>query len=163
MEGFMTDITPLDAIRIISIKYENKDGIYEGEILHGLRHGKGTETTHEGQIYIGEYINGNFHGKGRVIMKKSKTFIKGNFENGHISGFAKRTSPRGTYKGNFVNSKRHGHGTYIWKDTKYKYIGMWENGNQHGYGKLYKNGLLIEGEFIDGIFVGQLPGHLARQ
>ena len=163
MEGIMTDITPFDALKIISIKYEHKHGIYEGEILHGVPHGKGIDTSHEGETYTGDFVNGKFHGKGRVIMKKIKTFIQGNFEYGQISGFAKRTSPMGTYKGNFVNSKRNGYGTYIWKDKKYKYIGMWKNGNQHGYGKFYKNNLLIEGNFVDGLFVEELDQQLASQ
>lgn len=61
------------------------------------------------------------------------------------------TSINSTYEGEFNNGKFEGYGVY---KSFFTYEGYWKNGKYHGYGKFIYNKKLYEGEFKEGIFVG---------
>ena len=42
---------------------------YEGEFLNNMRHGKGVETTPDGNRYEGFFANGKKHGKMKIFLK----------------------------------------------------------------------------------------------
>jgi hypothetical protein len=59
---------------------------YEGDLMDGIPHGKGTLTSKmsEGTIYEGDWVNGKRHGKGIIKQKKNgKVLYKGDFANGY--------------------------------------------------------------------------------
>lgn len=46
-------------------RQEFNNGFYEGDIVDGKRHGKGTYTWNDGQKYTGEWRNGDRTGYGK--------------------------------------------------------------------------------------------------
>ncbi|MBF0426980.1 MAG: SUMF1/EgtB/PvdO family nonheme iron enzyme [Magnetococcales bacterium] len=88
-------------------------GRYEGELLNGKRHGKGTFTWPDGASYTGDYRQDERTGAGVF------------------------TWPNGSrYEGQFVAGKRHGKGTFIWPDGA-RYVGEYQNGQRHGQGTFF--------------------------
>ncbi|MBF0178382.1 MAG: SUMF1/EgtB/PvdO family nonheme iron enzyme [Magnetococcales bacterium] len=88
-------------------------GHYEGELLNGKRHGKGTFTWPDGARYIGEY---------RMDER---------------TGYGIFTWPNGSrYEGQFVGGKREGKGAFIWPDGA-RYVGEYRHGERHGQGSFY--------------------------
>lgn len=61
----------------VSSGHEYKNGIYEGECLNDVPHGKGRWTGNDGSVFEGNWINGEFTGKG--LFKKSTGEIKTGF------------------------------------------------------------------------------------
>ena len=43
---------------------------YDGELLNGKRHGRGTYTFASGSVYEGSFENSLFHGHGKYTWKK---------------------------------------------------------------------------------------------
>ena len=61
---------------------------YEGDLLDGKPHGKGTLTSKlsAGTIYEGDWVDGKRHGKGIIKERKNgKVLYKGDFVNGYRS------------------------------------------------------------------------------
>ncbi len=55
---------------------------YEGQVVNGLRHGKGVYTnSKEGVVYEGEWKNGLRHGKG-VLKYRNGSVYEGDWERG---------------------------------------------------------------------------------
>ncbi len=46
---------------------------YEGEFVNNMRHGKGVETTPDGNRYDGFFANGKKHGKMKITLKNGAT------------------------------------------------------------------------------------------
>lgn len=83
---------------------------YTGELLFGIRHGRGTQRSPSGYRFSGEYVLGERHGHG-----------------------VERHSSGGEYAGEFHRGKRHGLGTYTYSDGDV-YVGDWEHNQRTGYG-----------------------------
>ena len=123
------------------IEFDNGD-VYEGEMVNGLRHGKGKYTWANGDFYEGEWAKGWRSGFG-IYKSYSKNEVDG-------STFASYV-----YEGDWKNSKKHGHGVA----TGYKavaptgricfdwsYDGEWIEDNRHGNGKYtYADGSYFTG------------------
>ncbi len=88
--------------------YEN--GVYEGHLKNGKRHGKGKFTFASGDVYDGDWKDDKYHGKGKYT-----------FANGEI------------YEGDFVDDKRTGKGKYTFANGAV-YEGDFADGNYHGKG-----------------------------
>jgi hypothetical protein len=111
--------------------YEN-GGIYEGEHLDGVPHGKGCFIYNNGDIYNGDVYTNLPHGIGE--MKEAMP----SYDN-------KQT----IYKGEFKNGLYHGKGDKTSKNN-YHYIGDFEHGREHGFGTETDFQGVFEGEFVRG-------------
>lgn len=132
---------PASKAKIERVEFDNGD-VYEGEMLDGLRHGKGKYTWANGDFYEGEWAKGWRSGFG-IYKSYSKNEADG-------SAFASYV-----YEGDWKNSKKHGHGVA----TGYKaiastgrvcfdwsYDGEWIEDNRHGNGKYtYADGSYFTG------------------
>ena len=132
--------------------YENGD-FYIGQILNGLRHGKGILYYKNGDIkYDGYFVKDKYEGTGKFFWKDGN-FYDGQWLNGHKHGKGIEYYKNGKikYDGDFVNDRAEGNGEYIWEDGN-SYIGQWLNGLKHGKGILFdKNGEIeYEGNFVNG-------------
>ena len=94
------------------------DGKYIGQIVNGLRQGKGTMYYNNGDKYEGEW-------------KDDKKY-KG------IHYFNEEPFKGDKYDGFFINDKFEGEGIYYWNDGD-KYEGNWKNGKRDGKGIYYFN------------------------
>lgn len=99
---------------------------YRGELVNGVRQGKGTLRYENGDTYTGEFRDGVKHGKGVY-----------HFHDG------------ATYVGNFAHDKRNGPGEYSYV-TGERFIGSFKEGKKHGVGVLvFPNGRQVKGTWQD--------------
>jgi hypothetical protein len=102
-------------------------GVYVGEVLDGVPHGKGIFNFSDGASYVGEFKGGLKHRFGTFITAMGEKWV-----------------------GQFREDDRHGQGTYTWPDGQ-KYIGEFrDDAAWHGTTFL-KNGE-VKGHTRDGIF-----------
>ena len=131
--------------------------IFEGEIKHGQRNGKGKEYNYDGKlIFEGEYLNGKRNGKGKEHYHYEKKILdiidiiifEGEYLNNKVLNGTKFDKNGDIlYKFNNIN----GQGKEYFDDGKLKFEGEYLNGKRNGKGKeYYKNGLLeFEGEYLN--------------
>lgn len=108
---------------------------YVGEVLNGLRHGKGVyENREENLKYEGYWHNGLKHGKG--ILTINDMVYDGDFFEGakHNFGKLKWLSSGNYYEGEFKENQICGNGYMVWMDSNEKYIGQWKDNRQNGFG-----------------------------
>ena len=112
-----------------------KNGIkwkYVGQVVNGLREGKGILYGDNGDIYKGDYRNDKLEGKGIYY---------------HNNG--------GRYEGDYRNSKREGKGIYYFNNGN-RYEGDWRNDKKEGKGIAYfNNGNREMGDFYNGKKIGK--------
>ena len=97
---------------------------YQGEMVNGVREGKGTYTFKDGDKYDGDWVRGKKEGQGTYY-----------FSNG------------AKYEGNWVQSKMEGKGIFYYKNGD-KYDGEWKDNKREGNGiYYYSNGSKYEGEW----------------
>lgn len=94
------------------IQYENGFGWYEGEIVDGLPHGKGTHLSLDRSRYTGEWDHGRRHGQGEA------SFATG-----------------GSYTGDWKNNVFDGEGAIVFAGAGHKYKGRFEDGRVAGVPK----------------------------
>ena len=164
-----------------TINYANDDQ-YLGEIKNGLRNGKGKMTYSNGNIYSGDWIDDVFHGKGTYLKPNGQSisgdwengylirgqiiFFKGvmgeeKYIGEVVYSFFGYPVPHGMgayfymngdkYVGEFVDFKREGKGTFTWANGD-SYCGYWHDDEFHGKGILNKDGIIKEGNWINGEF-----------
>ena len=123
---------------------------YEGDLVNGVRQGKGTMYFKSGNIYKGDWHNGQMHGFGEFIFKSGEHYV-GDFINGKFGGQGRFTYPNGIiYDGSFLNGKREGDGTLFEADGT-RYEGNWVNDKLNGMGtKYYKDGSIFRGMYLNG-------------
>jgi hypothetical protein len=74
----------------------DKDDIYTGEVLNGMRNGRGVLTYANGNEYNGHFLNNDFHGKGEF---KSESYPGATF-----SGIWEHGRPFGMFTIAYSNS-----------------------------------------------------------
>ena len=162
-----------------TINYANDDQ-YLGEIKNGLRNGKGKMTYSNGNIYSGDWIDDVFHGKGTYLKPNGQSisgdwengylirgqiiFFKGvmgeeKYIGEVVYSFFGYPVPHGMgayfymngdkYVGEFVDYKKEGKGTFTWANGD-SYCGYWHDDEYHGKGILNKDGIIKEGNWING-------------
>jgi len=137
------------------------DGKYEGEFLHGMRHGKG-RYEFKGEIYDGEWKWDNRHGLG-LLNCNDGTTIEGEWQNGKPHGLGKVVDKKGTvvYEGEFKDGKRHGLGRQVFESGD-MYDGGWQQGRLHDRGVYYfTNGDRLYGMWQEGVYHGVGVFHYA--
>ena len=116
--------------KIERIEFDNGD-VYEGEMVNGLRHGKGKYTWANGDVYEGEYKDGKYHGQGKYTSSKGWVY-EGQFTDGQITGKGKITYATGAvYEGELLKGNKNGFGRITYTDGLY-YEGEWKNDKKHG-------------------------------
>jgi hypothetical protein len=116
-------------------KFEFKGGIYEGEALNGVPHGKGRLTVGD-SFYDGDFVDGKHHGRG-------ETLVEGLFRADGIWSEHRFVEGRVTYMGEYLY--------LLGCEPETVYEGKFENFFLVGKGKIIKpNGEIFEGEFLEG-------------
>ena len=136
-------------------KFFDSGAVYNGEVLKGLRHGKGIFQWKDGSKYEGEWKDDMANGKGKfmysngdryegtwvddkaegfgIFMNSSGAKYEGTWRGDKQSGFGIETLPNGSrFEGNFIDGKKSGNGKYIWKDGS-TYEGNWSNNIIHDF------------------------------
>ena len=130
-----------EEVNILNLKIKDNciyfNGIkeYEGDIVNGVKNGKGVEYYKDNKKrYEGEFKNGKHHGSGKEY-----------YDNGILKYF-------GVFNNDVYDKK----GIEYDETGNKLYEGEFKNGKYHGKGKLYRNGKIIyEGDFVDNKLQGK--------
>jgi hypothetical protein len=133
-------------------KMKLAQGLYEGDVLDGVPHGRGTLTFYPGmqyKKYEGEWRKNEAHGRGVLRYTNGDTF-EGQWQEGLLHGHVVLTYANGArYEGGCVKGKKHGRGSFRDPDGN-TYVGDYVEGKRHGQGKYKKpNGDYYEGGWKD--------------
>lgn len=146
---------------------------FDGELVNGVKEGKGIYYYLNGNIYNGDWRNDQENGGG--IMKYLNGHVyDGNWENGKACGKGMMKYADGSiydgewsqgdfygrgiyyfacgdvYDGEWLFNKAHGRGVYYYENGE-EYRGEWRNDKKEGKGTfVYKNGTVYQGEWKDG-------------
>ena len=133
---------------------EPDDVVYDGELIDGVRAGRGSLTWSDGSRYEGEFQNGLRHGQG-VLRLPTGDIYTGAFENDAMTGRGRLAWANGdVYEGDFVDGERTGRGAYVWR-TGAHYTGDLVGGVPHGQGVYeYADGTTYRGRFEAGAKAG---------
>ena len=131
---------------------------YQGELTHGLRHGRGRMVWADGRMYDGEFRRGLRQGQGTLELANGDQYV-GEWQNDQMHGHGTYTSAEeGEYDGHWANGLREGYGKLRLKAGTV-YDGGFSQHKYHGQGLLkLKDGTCYEGEF----FRGQMQGTGSR-
>jgi len=138
-----------------SFVYTNHDR-YEGEMVNGVRQGRGTYFKANGDRVEGTWVSGRLEGEG-IYTFANRDVFRGNFVQGEASGRGSYTMVNGdTFLGNWNDGNLHGHGMYHSENGDYRYEGEWRNGQENGDGMLrLANGEVFQGNWRNGDLYGQ--------
>ena len=90
---------------------------YEGDLINGIRNGKGKLYYEDGSIkYEGEFKNNKFEGNGKFYYRDGNYYI-GQFRNGlkHGKGIEYYENGNKIFEGDFINDKKEGNGKVLMK------------------------------------------------
>ena len=120
------------------LKYDN--GKYVGQVVNGLREGKGICYFNDGGRYEGDFRNDKKEGKG-IYYWNDGDIYEGDFRNGKREGkgiYYYKSGDR--YEGDFRNDKKEGKGIYYYNNGD-RTMGDYSNGKPIGkHAKLTKYG-----------------------
>ena len=95
---------------------------YEGDLVNGVPHGRGSISLADGSRYSGGFVRGRLQGRGTLSF------------------------PDGSeYKGEVDGGLRHGRGTLIFEGGTARYVGEWVRGRREGRGTLFYGPLRRDG------------------
>lgn len=132
---------------------------YFGEVLDGLRHGRGRTEMPDGKTaYEGTYSRGRRDGLGAYYYKTGRLCYAGAWRNDRREGAGVGFRPDGgsLYAGTWRNDRPGGSGAVIGPDGSVCYAGAIENGRRHGVGASFhaKDGALLVARWQNGIPCG---------
>jgi hypothetical protein len=129
--------------------YNHQIAKFKGRFFMNKKHGPGEEILYDNSEYKGEYSNGMRSGQG-CITYPNGNFIKGEFQNGKLTGEGKEQTDIYRYKGSFREGLKHGYGIIVYSNGN-MYKGNFQENKFHGQGSMkYSNGNIYEGSFLDG-------------
>ena len=136
------------------IKYDNGDR-YNGQVVNGLKEGRGILYYNNGDRYEGEWRNDKKDGKGTYFYSLGERY-EGDFRNGKKEGKGIAYFNNGNrYDGNWRNNKFEGKGVYYFHSGN-RYEGDWKNGKREGKGVYYfNNGDRKMGDFANDKEIGK--------
>ena len=129
--------------------FELSDGsVYQGQMLNGLREGRGKQQWADGSFYDGYWKNNYADGFGRLIHSDGEMY-EGEWKNDKAQGNGTFYHVNGTkYTGEWLDDKQHGKGLEIWPDGA-RYEGLYSHGKKNGYGEyLWADGSTYNGNFV---------------
>ena len=134
------------------------DGRYVGQVLNGIREGKGTMYYNDGDRYEGDWKNGIREGKGIYFFSFGDRY-EGDWKNDKKEGKGIMFINDGDrYEGDFKNDIWEGKGVYYYNNGQWKgdrYEGDFRNGIKEGQGVYYHcNGDIQIGYFHNDNGVG---------
>lgn len=131
-------------------KVEKQMPGYSGEMVNGLREGKGKLVLENGDIYEGNWKNGKKSGHGIYLFANGIKY-NGSWNEDLMDGEGSLIFPDSRkYYGNITKGKITGYGTFVYSDGA-RYEGCWKDGKWHGEGKFK----LKDGRELKAIFVEQ--------
>ncbi len=131
-----------------------QNAIYTGDMMDGMRHGKGVQIWDDGAKYDGEwkfdqangygifyYVDGDIYqgqwendkanGEGTYFNLDGATY-QGGWKDDLQDGFgSEQWNDGSSYKGYYKEGMKNGYGVYIWADRS-KYEGYWKENKQNG-------------------------------
>ena len=124
---------------------------WSGACVDGKVSGEGHLTNSLGS-YQGGMIGGKYHGRGTMIYAAGGRY-EGEYRDGKVHGYGSGTFPSGTrYEGEHRNGKQHGRGTMIYTSGD-RYEGQWRDGKPNGHGTYTaSDGDRFEGQWRAGCF-----------
>ena len=138
-------------------------GRYVGQVVNGLREGKGIEYYLDGERYEGDFRNNIREGKGIYYFNKEPfkgDRYEGDYRNGKREGkgiYYYHSGDR--YEGDYRNNQPEGKGIYYFNKEPFKgdrYEGDFRNGIQEGKGiYYYHNGDREMGDYYNGNPIGK--------
>ena len=120
---------------------------YEGAFKGGLMDGDGLLATPDGAVYDGQFEKGLRHGEGTLRLPSGDIY-SGAFQNDVMAGAGRFQWANGdAYEGDFDDGEPHGQGTYQYADGR-RYRGPVRRGIRQGRGELaWANGNRYTGFF----------------
>lgn len=118
-DQYIDDITSLNydihGFKRLGNKEYWPDGTYYiGDFKDGLYDGYGHLYFTSDRYYCGDFLKGEFHGQG--IFYHGKEYVKGEFKQHHIDGYAEAFFKNGSYKGYWQKNRFHGEGIFQYFD-----------------------------------------------
>ncbi|WP_354471085.1 AAA family ATPase [Lysinibacillus parviboronicapiens] len=158
-------IAPFKELRMQNLQLHQPQ--YEGDFVHGMKKGKGTQYYPSGFLqYKGDFMWNHMQGAGRLYYAPEKPTAEelatgitklqyeGYFFEDLKHGKGKVYSRQGVLEaeGQFKEDAMTGKGTLYYANGQAKYIGELVNGDKHGRGDFYneEGKIIYSGEFIDG-------------
>jgi hypothetical protein len=137
------------------LSYTNGDK-YEGDVVAGVREGKGTYFYHNGDKYEGFWKNNKKHGMGTMYYKDGNLYV-GQWRNSEKEGTGTLYYRNGEkYYGNFKLGKKHGKGFLISPEGN-KYIGYFADNKKDGKGIIYfKKNKTAREEWKEGVLISSV-------
>jgi len=128
---------------------------YVGQVVNGLREGKGICYWEDGDRYEGDYRNDNKEGKGIYYANNGDRY-EGDFRNDKKEGKGIEYYNNGDrYEGDWRNGKKEGKGIYYYHNGV-RYEGDYRNDKREGKGiYYYNNGDREMGDYYNGKEIGK--------
>ena len=147
-------VVTLAAVSAMAQRDQGDGVVYEGQLVEGVRSGRGVLTWGNGYRYEGEFNNGVRDGRGTLQLPTGDVY-DGDFQNDAMTGQGRLVWVNGDiYDGDFVDGKRTGRGSYTWRSGA-RYVGELEAGIPHGEGVYeYTDGTVYRGRFENGLKQG---------
>ena len=139
--------TAAEILEICEILLKKGNSGYQGEMVNGVREGKGTYCFENGDKYEGFWKNNKMEGKGVYYFHDGEKYV-GEWIDGKKEGQGIYTFSSGAkYEGNWVQGKMEGSGIFYYSNGD-KYDGEWKDNKKEGNGiYYYSNGCKYEGEW----------------
>jgi serine/threonine protein kinase len=139
--------TAAEILEICETLLKKGNSGYQGEMVNGVREGKGTYCFENGDKYEGFWKNNKMEGKGVYYFHDGDKY-DGEWIDGKKEGQGIYTFSSGAkYEGNWVQGKMEGSGIFYYSNGD-KYDGEWKDNKKEGNGiYYYSNGCKYEGEW----------------
>ena len=120
---------------------------YDGDLVDGIREGKGVYRYDDGTYYEGDWISGKKHGVGKMDMASGEVY-DGSWRDDVMNGYGVHMFPNGdVFEGNYKDGKWNGYGTFVGSNGAIYNGGYLEN-ERYGLGRMvYVDGGRYEGDF----------------
>ena len=138
-----------EIIQVCETLLARKKTGYQGDLVNGVRQGKGKYYFENGDKYEGDWKNNKMEGSGIYEYNDGDKY-DGDWVAGKKQGKGTYTFAKGSkYVGEWVQGKMEGKGIFTFSNGD-KYDGQWKNNKREGNGVYYySNGNKYEGEWKD--------------
>jgi hypothetical protein len=166
MRSHVLCLVTLAAWAVAADVVKDAGGEYDGDLVDGVKHGRGKHTRSNGDVYDGEYTAGHEHGVGTLTYSHGTTY-EGEWQAGKKHGhgalrWGVRPKAAGggagsvgsSYVGQYADDAMHGRGVLTMATTTFD--GDFVKGAKEGHGRtVFQDGSSFEGEYLGGIKHGR--------